>query len=83
MERTEERAGMGELAEAEEALESETVDREGTKVCWLHTWRSKTGWYYCFSGVNEQGLYSESEDCGPYPSREAAREAAHKEIEME
>lgn len=39
----------------------------------IHLWQGEEGWYSCRSGYTN-GLYSESEDLGPYPTREEALE---------
>lgn len=70
---------------AEEQIKVETEQREdindGTqRESWLHTWEGMDGWYYCFSGINRDGLYSESEDVGAFDSRDEARESALEAI---
>lgn len=65
----------------EETKQSEPLDQEGMRESWLHTWEGKDGFYYCFSGTNKEGLYSESEDVGPHLSREDARENALESID--
>ena len=62
---------------AEETMEREDINDGSMREHWLHTWTAKDGWYFCFSGINRDGLYSESEDDGPYPSRADALAAAH------
>lgn len=48
--------------------------------------RKPDGYYYCFTGVGPGGVWSESDDVGPFASaKEAEREAliAHEEIQRE
>lgn len=52
----------------------------------LHIWsRPDTdgtiSWFYCFSGVSRCGNYYESDDVGPFTSREEVEESANIEIE--
>lgn len=72
--------------EAERLIRDETAEREDVndgsqRESWLHTWEGKDGYYYCFSGINRDGLYSESEDVGPFESREEASASAHEAME--
>jgi hypothetical protein len=53
-----------------ETQESEDVNDGTQQESWLHTWEGPDGFYFCYSGVNRDGLYSESEDVGPFESRE-------------
>lgn len=48
----------------------------------LHSWQGEDGYYACYSGFY-QGLISESEDVGPFDSREDAEAAvldAYEEV---
>jgi hypothetical protein len=65
----------------DETQQSEDVNDGSQRESWLHTWEGKDGYYYCFSGVNKDGLCSESEDVGPFESRKEASEAAHEAME--
>lgn len=65
----------------EETQQSEDVNDGSQRESWLHTWEGKDGFYYCFSGVNRDGLYSESEDIGPFESREQAHDVAMSDVE--
>lgn len=46
----------------------------------FHLWQKVDGWYSCRSG-EYQGNYSESDDLGPYPTREAALEAQQDDFD--
>jgi hypothetical protein len=52
--------------------------RQGEQIV---TWEGKDGFYGCFAGVGEGGNYSESDDQGPYESRQDAIEALEGSIE--
>lgn len=67
----------------EETKESEDVNDGSQRESWLHTWEGVDGYYFCFSGVNRDGLYSESEDVGPFESRKDAREQALADVESD
>lgn len=67
----------------DETKESEDINDGSQRESWLHTWEGKNGYYFCFSGVNRDGMYSESEDVGPFESREDAREYALADEESE
>jgi len=74
------------LEVAEEQIKAETEQRENVNdgmqhESWLHTWEGRNGYYFCFSGINKDGLSSESEDVGPFESRKEASEAAHEAME--
>lgn len=55
-----------------ETQTSEDINDGTQRESRLHTWEGADGFYFCFSGVNRDGLYSESEDVGPFESREDA-----------
>lgn len=65
----------------EETQESEDINDGTQRESWLHTWEGADGYYFCFSGTNRDGLYSEGEDVGPFESREDARTEALSEAE--
>lgn len=65
---------------AEKTKESEDINDGTQRESWLHTWQGRDGFYYCYSGINRDGLYSESEDAGPFESREDARNAALADV---
>lgn len=52
----------------------------------LHIWQQpdsdgSVDWWYCFSGVSEDGNAYESDDVGPFATAEEARETAMEYIE--
>ena len=59
-----------------ETQQSEDVNDGTQRESWLHTWEGADGFYFCFSGITRDGLYSESEDVGPFESRDEARDNA-------
>lgn len=46
----------------------------------FHVWKAKDGWYSCRSG-EYRGNYSESDDIGPFDSREDALQAQYNDYE--
>lgn len=60
----------------EETKESEDINDGTQRESWLHIWEGEDGYYFCYSGVNRDGMYSESEDVGSFLSRDDAREYA-------
>lgn len=66
----------------EETKESEDINDGTQRESWLHTWEGKDGFYFCYSGINKDGLYSESEDVGPFEYRSDARMYAASDVEI-
>lgn len=46
----------------------------------FHVWQEKDGWYSCRSG-EYRGIASESDDLGPFDTREAALEAQQDDFD--
>lgn len=65
----------------EETKQSEDINDGSQLEHWLHTWEGKDGFYFCFSNTTRDGLYFESEDIGPFESRDDARNEALASIE--
>lgn len=59
--------------EAEEDIQRETqvgfdYPMEGCTSSYIVTWEGKDGFYGCTCSINTNGLYSESDDVGPFES---------------
>lgn len=66
---------------AAKQIAEETNENISVRTGALHTWQGKDGYYYCFSSVRNDGIYSESEDVGPFEDRQDAIDAAMDTIE--
>lgn len=65
--------------EAESSIRKETqkvhaFPCEGMRESYIVTWEGRDGFYGCTCGVNSRGIYSESDDVGPFESVEEVLE---------
>lgn len=52
------------------------IDRPGMRETIITVEEREDGWYSVVSGTNRDGLYSESDDFGPFESAEVAEQEA-------
>lgn len=61
-----------------ETHQREDINDGSRLAWWLDTWQEPDGWHYAFAEETDRDGYIESEDCGPFQDRAAARSAALK-----